>query len=67
MNRFRKWINFNWDIAAMFLLAAYVFIPMATEVNDILFTLGTILIAVFILALFIAVPVIDPYEETPNA
>ena len=68
MNKFRKWVNFNWDIEAMFLLAAYVFIPMATEVTNILFTYVTILIAVFILALFIAVPVIDPYaEETPNA
>ncbi len=67
MIRFRKWVNFNWDIEAMFLLAAYVFIPMAAEVNDILFTLGTIGIAVFILGLFIAVPVIDPDEETPNA
>ena len=68
MNRFRKWVNFNWDIEAMFLLAAYVFIPMAAEVTDFRFTVATILIAVSILAGFIAVPVIDPYtEETPNA
>jgi len=57
--RFRRWVNFNWDIEAMFLLAAYVFIPMATEVNNILFTGVTILIAVSILALFIVVPVIE--------
>ncbi len=59
MNRFRKWVNFNWDIEAMFLLAAYVFIPMAAEVNDIRFTVVTILIAAAILALFVAVPVLE--------
>lgn len=57
--RFRKWVNFNWDVELMFLLAAYVFIPMASQVNDILFTGGTILIAVTLLALFIVVPVIE--------
>jgi len=57
--RFRKWVNFNWDIEAMFLLAAYIFIPMAAQVNNILFTGVTILIAVSILTLFIVVPVIE--------
>lgn len=59
MTKFRKWVNFNWDIEAMFLLAAYVFIPMHAEVDNILFTGVTIFIAAFILGLFIAVPVME--------
>ena len=59
MTRIRKWIRFNWDVELMFALAAYVFIPMAPEVTNILFTLATITIAVALLALFIAVPVIE--------
>lgn len=59
ITRFRKWVNFNWDVELMFLLAAYVFIPLASEVNNILFTGVTILIGMTLLALFIAVPVIE--------